>query len=169
MPTPFRVEEGNTAAALTRVAARSCVVLEPAHAEKQHAREPGDLLGVLGDKPRPVREGHKPKCGRERAGEVGLCRSTVEPSEQRGATLCGGRGGKGADRGEHRSITHASDTERNTCVPGVGRCATSSIGKEAGTLHRFAPPFELEFAPGQLLRVEAASIARSRWSDMAGV
>ena len=27
--------------------ARSCVVLEPAHAEKQHAREPGDLLHVL--------------------------------------------------------------------------------------------------------------------------
>ena len=49
MPTPFRVEEGNTAAALTRAAVRSCVVLEPAHAEKQHAREPGDLLDVLGD------------------------------------------------------------------------------------------------------------------------
>ena len=47
MPTPFRVEEGNTAAALTRAAGRSCVVLEPAHAEKQHAREPGDLLCVL--------------------------------------------------------------------------------------------------------------------------
>src|SRR5262245_9340478 len=28
--------------ALTRVANRSCVVEEPAHAEKQHAREPGD-------------------------------------------------------------------------------------------------------------------------------
>src|ERR1700719_524920 len=27
--------------------ARSCVVLEPAHAEKHHAREPGDLLHVL--------------------------------------------------------------------------------------------------------------------------
>jgi len=169
MPTPFRVEEGNTAAALTRVVARSCVVLEPAHAEKQYAREPGDLLDVLARTARPVREGHKPKCGRERSGEVGLGRSTAEPAEQRRATFGGGRGGKGADRGEHRSITHASDAERNTHVPGVERCATSSIGKEAGTVHRSAPPSELEFAAGQLLRIEAASFARGRWSNVAGV
>src|SRR5690242_1345316 len=105
MPTPFRVEEGNTAAALTRVVVRSCIVLEPAHAEKQHAREPGDLLGVLVEGSRPAREGHKPKCGRERSGEVGLRRSTAEPLEQGGVTFRGGRGGKGADRGKHRSIT----------------------------------------------------------------
>jgi len=98
---------------------RSCVVLEPAHAGKQHAREPGDLLYVLVEGSRPVREGHKPNGGCERAGEVGLRRNTVEPSEQRGATFGGGRGGKGADRGEHRSITHASDTERNAHVPGI--------------------------------------------------
>jgi hypothetical protein len=44
----------------------SCVVLEPAHAEKQHAREPGDLLCVLVEGSRPVREGHKPNGGRAR-------------------------------------------------------------------------------------------------------
>src|SRR5229473_4465518 len=33
--------------------ARSCVVLEPAHAEKQHAREPGDLLDVLASRATP--------------------------------------------------------------------------------------------------------------------
>src|SRR6516164_759697 len=148
---------------------RSCVVVEPAHAEKQHAREPGDLLYVLVEGSRPVREGHKPQCGCERSGEVGLRRSTREPAEQGGATFHGGRGGKGADRGEHRSITHASDTERNTHVPGVEWCATSSIGKEAGTVHRFASPCDLESAPGQLLRSEAASLARSRWCDVAGV
>src|SRR5580700_12142180 len=79
--------------------ARSCVVLEPAHAEKQHAREPGDLLHVLVNRPRPVRKGHKPNCGHERAGEVGLCRNTGEPAEQRRATFHGGRGGKGTDWG----------------------------------------------------------------------
>src|SRR3954447_10539662 len=121
-------------------------------------------LDVLAGTARPVREGHKPKCGRERSGEVGLCRSTAEPAEQGRATFCGGRGGKGADRGEHRSITHASDTERNTHVPGVGRCATSSIGKEAGKVHRSAPLSELEFAAGQFFRTEAASCTRSRWS-----
>src|SRR5215813_1423802 len=169
MPTPFRVEEGNTAAALPRVAVWSCVVLEPAHAEKQHAREPGDLLCVLVKGSRPVREGHKPNGGRERSGEVGPRRSTSEPAEQGRATFHGGRGGKGADRGEHRSITHASDTERNTHAPGVEWCATSSIGKEAGTVHRFAPPCDVESAPGQLLRSEAASLTRSRWSNVAGV
>ena len=68
-------EESNTTAALTRAAVRSYVVLEPAHAEKQHAREPGDLLYVLVTRSRPVREGQKPNGGRARAGEVGLCRS----------------------------------------------------------------------------------------------
>jgi RNA-directed DNA polymerase len=81
---------------------------------------------------RPVREGHKPNGGHERAGEVGLRRSTRELAEQRGANLRGGWGGKGADREEHRSITHACETERKTHVPGIGRCATSSISKEAG-------------------------------------
>src|SRR5215472_15378525 len=89
------------------------------------------------------------------------CAVVAEPAEQRGATFRGGRGGKGADRGEHGSITHASDTERNTYVPGVGRCATSSIGKEAGTVHRPAPSRDMEVAAGQLLRVKAASSLRT--------
>src|SRR6266446_8862340 len=106
---------------------RSCVVLEPAHAEKQHAREPGYLPHALVSSTRPVREGHKPNCGHERTGEVGLCRSTSEPAEQRrAAAFGGGRGGKGTDCGEHRSITRASDTERGAHVPGIARCAASS-------------------------------------------
>src|SRR6266851_4397626 len=66
----------------SRVDCRSCVVREPAHAEKQHAREPGDLQRALVGRSRPVREGHKPQCGHARAGEVGLCRTTCEPAEQ---------------------------------------------------------------------------------------
>ncbi len=65
--------------------------------EKQHAREPGDLLHVLVSRSRPVREGHKPQCGHVRAGEVGLCRTTCEPAEQGRATFRGGWGGKGTD------------------------------------------------------------------------
>ncbi len=75
-------EEGNTTAALTRAVVRSYVVLEPTHAEKQHAREPGDLLHVLVERSRPVREAQKANGGHARAGEVGLCRSTCEPAEQ---------------------------------------------------------------------------------------
>src|SRR6266851_2291263 len=59
---------------------------------------------------------------------------------KRGATFGGGWGGKGTDRGEHRSILHAPDTEREAHVPGVERCAASSKRKEAGTVHRSAPP-----------------------------
>src|SRR6185503_5490333 len=121
------------------------------HAEKQHAREPGDLLYVLVEGSRPVRKGHKPNGGRERTGEVGLRRSTCEPAEQRGATLGGGRGGKGPDRGEHRAVTHVPDPEREAHVTGAERCATSSIGKEAGTIHRSAPPCDAQPASGQLL------------------
>src|SRR6266849_4799750 len=132
MPTPFRKggrQHGN------HVIASGCSVLRSLrtwHAEKQHAREPGDLLYVLVKRSRPVREGHKPHGGHERTGEVGLCRSTREPAEQRrAAAFGGGRGGKGTDCGEHRSITHASDTEREAHVPGIARCAASST---------FSPP-----------------------------
>ena len=93
--------------------------------------------------------------GRVRAGEVGLCRSTCEPAEQGRATFCGGWGGKGTDEGEHRSITHAPDTEREAHVPGIGRCAESSKGKKAGTGHRLAPPSERRSSPRQLLRISA--------------
>src|ERR1022692_392393 len=51
-----------------------------------------------------------------------------------------GRARKGTDEGEHRSIAHAPDTEREAHVPGVGRCAEGSKGKKAGAVHRFAPP-----------------------------
>ena len=87
--------------------ARSCVVLEPAHAEKQHAREPGDLLHVLVNRPRPVREGHKPHGGHERIGEVGLCRSTSEPAEQRRAAAFGGGRGREGHRLRRTSFNHA--------------------------------------------------------------
>jgi hypothetical protein len=65
------------------------------------------------DKSRPVREGHKPNGGHARAGEVGLCRSTCEAAEQGRETLCGGWGGKGTGRGEHRSIPHAPTQSGN--------------------------------------------------------
>src|ERR1700758_5373324 len=141
MPTPFRDGGRQHGSHVTREwLFRSCAVLEPAHAEKQHAREPGDLLHVLLERTRPVRKGHKPNGGHARAGEVGLCRSTGEPVEQRSASFRGGWGGKGTDQGEHRSITQAPDTERERLVPRIARCATSSISKEAGTVHRFTPP-----------------------------
>src|SRR5437660_1191296 len=97
----------------------------------------------------------KPNGGHARAGEVGPCRNTCEPTEQGRATFRGGWGGKGTDEGEHRSIAHARDTEREAHVPGVGRCAEGSKGKKAGTVHRFAPPSQRCSTPRQLLRASA--------------
>ena len=62
-------------------------------------------------------KGHKPNGGHARAGEVGLRRNTCEPTEQGKATSCGGRGGKGAAGGEHRSTAHAPDSEQESACP----------------------------------------------------
>jgi hypothetical protein len=145
------------------------IIRSPSSAFTLLDREPGDLQYALVAGSRPVREGHKPNGGHERAGEVGLCRTTYEPAEQRRATFCGGRGGKGTDQGEHRSIAHVPDPERETHVPGIARCAASSKGKKAGTVHRFAPPPERRVTARQLLRASASSVAGNRWRHVAGV
>jgi hypothetical protein len=44
-----------------------------------------------------------------------------------------------------------------------------SNGKEAGTVHCFAPPSKHQPTSGQLSRTQAASIARRRWRHVAGV
>src|SRR5690348_12882905 len=51
----------------------------------------------------------------------------VNQPNNEGRFFRGGWGGKGADQGEHRSISHAPDSERETHVPGTARCAASSI------------------------------------------
>ena len=170
MPTPFRVggrQHGSRVR--SRVAGRSCVVEEPAHAEKQHAREPGDLRSVLANRSRPVREGQS-RTADMHALEESDC--AVVPMNQPNK-----EGQPSAEAGEGRAQTKENiaqsnmqpDTERGTSVPGIERCATSSKGKEAGTVHRFAPPSDGRSAAGQLLRLEAASCAGSGWRDVAGV
>src|SRR6266550_2295674 len=89
-------------------------------AEKQHAREPGDLWNLsIQPGSRPVRKGESPYSGLARFRGVGLRHSTCEPVEQRGANLGGDGGGKGAGQGEHRSVPHSPDTERETGVPRI--------------------------------------------------
>ena len=108
-------------------------------------REPGDLQHAFGIMRRPVREGIEPHDGHARAGEVGLRRTTCEPAEQGRANFRGEWGGKGTDEGEHRSAAHASDTERETHVPGVGRCAQSSKGKKAGAVRLWSAKTQSAF------------------------
>src|SRR5215469_4243194 len=155
---------------ISRASRRSCVVGEPAHAEKQHAREPGDLWSASARKgARPVREGPKPQCGCARFRGVGPRHTIDEPAEQRRAIFGGGWGEKDADQGEHHSAQHKPDTERGTRVPRIEWCARSSQEKEARTVHGFAPPSERGTAPEELLRLKTASSTWSRWRDVAGV
>ena len=78
--------------------------------------------------------------------------------------------GRAQTEGEHRSVAHAPDTERETHVPGIGRCAESS--KEKGS--RNGSPLcstisTVGSSSRQLLRPAASSFAGSRWRDVAGV
>src|SRR5439155_11492721 len=60
----------------------------------------------------------------------------LEPVEQGRETCCGGWRGKGIGEREHRSVAHAPDTEWETHVPEVGRCAEGSKGKKVRAVHR---------------------------------
>src|SRR5437867_4610845 len=97
----------------SRVSVRLCVVIDPRHAWKLHAREPGDLGDACRSKSdRPAGEGHKPKDPHARLRGVGQRCSTGELLEQRWETIGGEQGGKTADQGEHQAATHALDAER---------------------------------------------------------
>src|SRR5713101_5302818 len=70
---------------------------------------------------------------------VGRGCSTDEAAEQRGPCPGGGGGGKIADQGERRAISHESDPERGTSVPGVERRAPRGAGQETGAVQQSAP------------------------------
>src|SRR5471030_2732426 len=144
------------------------MVEDPAHVEKQHAREPGDLRRAY-ESDRPVSEGAKPNGGRVRAAGVGPLRSTNEAAEQRGAILGGGGGGKAAAQGERRAIQHQSDTERETGVPGIERRAPSGAGKEARAVHCFAASCDVKSAAGEFRCIEEECGSRGGRRDMARV
>src|SRR6266704_2197493 len=55
-----------------------------------------------------------------------------------------------SNKGEHRAVAHATDTEREGHVPGTAWCAESSQRKEAGTVHRSAPPLDRRTAAREL-------------------
>src|SRR6202162_3636150 len=144
--------------AITRASSRSCVVLEPAHAEKQHAREPGDLWSASTRKgTRPVCEGPKPHGGHARSGGVGPRHSIDEPDEQRRAIFGGDWGEKGAGQGEHRFIQHSPDTARGN------RVCQGWRGVRGATLFVTHPRWE-PYAGKPLVRFCAGG--DQRWSSL---
>src|SRR6266478_3324769 len=79
-----------------------------------------------------------------------------------------------AEAGEGRAQTKENIVQshrlptQSGLVPGIARCATSSISKEAGTVHRFTPPPQRRSSTRELLCPEASSLAGSRWHEVAG-
>lgn len=99
-------------------------------------------------------------------------RKLYEPTERGRATSCGGRGGKDAEEGEHRSATHAPDAEWERHVQGAGRCPQSSKGKKAerftALLHHLN--FDLLcdgfYAPKRQASPEIDGVTRQDWRIM---
>ncbi len=164
--------EGNTAGRVeSRAARRSCVVEDPAHAEKQHAREPGDLRSASVDTcrvdPRPARKGSGRNAGMHASEESDRAIVLViQPNNEDPYSAEVGEGSAWTKENIVR-VSHEPDTEQEIFrVPGTERCAESSDGKEAGTVYGFAPPFDRESAAGQLLRLAAEGCAGSGWRDV---
>ena len=111
MPTPFREEEGNTTTALI---ASGLPVLRSLRTRARRettctrtGRSPARLGRVIKTGPRS----HEPNGGHERTGEVGLCRSTSEPAEQRRAAAFGG-GREGREQTEENIVqSHMRPTQ----------------------------------------------------------
>src|SRR5215471_20597212 len=106
-------------AALSRAAGRPCVVADPRHVWKLHAREPGDL-GDAGSEHSRQAGGRrrKPYGPRARPRGVGQRYSTDESFEQKRETAGGERGGKAADQGGSSRQGRGS-SEVKVLVPSV--------------------------------------------------
>src|SRR5215467_7487868 len=78
-PTPSPLRKATRPAAPARVAVRPCVVADPMHIWKLHAREPGDLGVACGDPSRQAGgQRRKPYGPRARLRGVGQRSSTDE-------------------------------------------------------------------------------------------
>jgi hypothetical protein len=103
--------------AIMRARNRSCVFLDPAHAEKQRAREPETSRA-----PRPAREGgrsakvpsHKADAHALEESDCVIVSMNQTNKEERSSA--GVWGEKGVGHGEHRFIPHLPDTARGTRV-----------------------------------------------------
>jgi RNA-directed DNA polymerase len=113
---------------------------------------------------RSAGEGLGPHGPRARLRGVTQWRNTDEPFEQRHEIVGGEWGGKAADQGERWSIYHVSDTERERCVPRVGRRAESSKGPQGDEVHRLLHGLTVD-----LLRESFYSLKRKAAPGVDGV
>ena len=152
-----------------------CVVVDPRHARKLHAREPGDLRTVCTRKrSRPAREGRKPYDWHERDGGVGLRRSTDEPAEQRRVARkrsLNAEAGEGrAQTKENISQTHTNPTQGgkkgvSQGLAGVRQAARERKGERFTALLHHLTPELLRDSFYALKREAAAGVDGVRWKE----
>ena len=152
--------------------ARPRVVVDPRHAEKLHAREPGDL--IVGCQARGQSGGQgqgrtaRTHGGEESDGVVLPMKQANNVAEEQAAAAESVEG-RTPDQGEHQSGTHAPGTGRATRVPGPGGCAGSGKGEEAGTVHELATPSDHRSAAEQFPTNKEGSGAGSGRGEVGGV
>ena len=128
MPTLLPEGKATHALALSRVGGWSRVVGDPWHAEKLHAREPGDLCGFPSESG-PVREGDSHKPDRHAAEESHSAVVPMKPPNkgaQASAEVVEGR----ARTKENTSQSHTSPAQNGHGVSqGLGGVRHASIGR----------------------------------------
>ena len=77
--------------------------------------------------------------------------------------------GRAQIEGEHRSITHAPDTERETHVPGIARCAKAARERKQERFTALLHHVTVDLLRDSFYALQAASCAGSRRCDVAGV
>jgi hypothetical protein len=130
VPTPSGCAEGNTLPSKNASWMGPHGVVDPAHARKHLAREPGDPRSL---RAAPPMQGRWSAAGSQethaadaRAWEVRQLRSTKEGPEQRPEAGSGGTGGKAAGQAEPATGHHVPDTGPGARACGAGAGTASS-------------------------------------------
>src|SRR5215471_7439977 len=104
-----------------------------------------------------------------RFGEVRLCHSSCEATEQSWAAGCGGGGAKGRGQGKRGPAKHAPDPEPEARDPGAEPRTASCKAQEERAVHRASPPSQRRHTPDGVPRAQAQGRSWRGRGDMAGL
>jgi hypothetical protein len=150
--------------AINREPAGSGVVEDPRHAEKQYAREPGDLLVSAQADRSGKAKSRKPDVY---AGEESDCAIVpMKPPNKEAQASAEVVEGRARTKENTSQSQHEPDTERGRRVPGFRRVCAKRRGRGSRNGSRPAAPSDGRSAAGKLLRLEAERGAGSRRREM---
>ncbi len=153
-----------------RESAQPCGVVDPRHAWKLHAREPGDPVAIRGRKVADRWE--KAMSHKSHMHGGGESYSGIVPakrSEQRRESAAGGRGGKAADQGEHGTANPYRTQSRESGPSGLDRVRKAAKKGQGAKFTALLHHVNVDLLRRQLLRPEKAGGAGSGWRDVARI